>query len=58
MRGGARPGSGRKSSGPTRVTFTVRVKPETKEILMRMKDKGVCIGVEIDRLAQEWVNGQ
>lgn len=58
MRGGARPGSGRKSSGPTRVTFTVRVKPETKEILMRMKDKGIGIGAEIDKLAQEWESRQ
>lgn len=51
--GGVRPGAGRKAAGAPRVTITVRVLPETKAILARMKEQGIGIGSEIDKLAKE-----
>ena len=49
--GGARPGAGRKSKDPgaKRVTVTVRVAPETRRKLDRLKEGGHEIGRLIDQ---------
>lgn len=51
MRGGKREGAGRKpiSADAKRVTFTCRVKPETKAMIDTLKANGKNIGTIIDR---------
>lgn len=52
--GGARPGAGRKAIDGKRVTYTVRVKPATLEIIREMKAEGVSIGDLIDKECFIW----
>lgn len=53
--GGARPGSGRKAIEPgvKRVTVTVRVAPETRQKLDRLKEGGHEIGRLIDQAVRD-----
>jgi len=53
-RGGARPGAGRKAPDGRRVTYTVRVKPATREIIREMRAAGVSIGDLIDKECFIW----
>ena len=48
MKGGARPGAGRKR---LRVTFTCKVLPSTRERIKELKKQGIHIG----ELMDEWV---
>ena len=52
MKGGARPGAGRKrGSEGLRVTFTCKVLPSTRERIKELKRQGIHIG----ELMDEWV---
>ena len=53
-RGGARPNAGRKAVDGLRVTYTVRVKPATREIIREMKAEGISIGDLIDKECFIW----
>ena len=53
-RGGARPNAGRKAPGGKRVTYTVRVKPATREIIREMKAEGISIGDLVDKECFIW----
>ena len=52
--GGARPGAGRKAVNGKRVTYTCRIKPETREILREMRAAGVSIGDLLDKECFIW----
>ena len=53
-RGGARPNAGRKAVDGLRVTYTVRVKPATREIIREMKAAGISIGDLLDKECFIW----
>lgn len=55
MKGGARPGAGRKR-GPEglRVTFTCKVLPSTRERIKELKKQGVYIGELMDKWVREY----
>ena len=53
-RGGARPGAGRKAPDGKRVTYTCRVKPETRDTIREMKAEGSSLGRIIDSIALAW----
>ena len=53
-RGGARPNAGRKAVDGLRVTYTVRVKPATREIIREMKAEGISIGDLLDKECFIW----
>lgn len=53
-RGGARQNAGRKAVDGKRVTYTVRVKPATREIIREMRAAGVSIGDLIDKECFIW----
>ena len=55
MRGGARPGAGRKRTDGKRVTVTARVSPRTKEVLKAMKAEGMGIGKILDDAADTYI---
>lgn len=50
-RGGARIGAGRKREGEEiRVNLTVKIDPQTKEKIARLKAKGFKVGKTIDEM--------
>jgi hypothetical protein len=53
-RGGARPGAGRPQKADRRVTYTVRVTPETRETLREMRAQGCLIGEILEAAARNW----
>lgn len=53
MRGGARPGSGRKQSEESRVNLTVRVSKETRDRIAVLRSSGVKIGEQVDAMIDE-----
>ena len=53
-RGGARPGAGRKAPDGKRVTYTCRIKPETRDTIREMKATGVSIGDLLDKECFIW----
>lgn len=54
-RGGARPGAGRKK-GEDRVTYTIKISPTTRDIIIHAKERGVAIGKLLDELITDWWN--
>lgn len=58
-RGGARPGSGRKSISQERkrVQITISISPETKARIDTMRAKGIKVGVVLDDLIRQYFDG-
>ncbi|MBO4498781.1 MAG: hypothetical protein J5732_00815 [Bacteroidaceae bacterium] len=54
MRGGKRPGAGRKAQGATRVTLSMRVLPTTKALLVdKAKEASLSVGQYVDKIMSE-----
>ena len=50
MRGGARPGSGRKPGPEQKVTISFRVTPKTHRAIREFRDRGIDINAELERM--------
>lgn len=55
-RGGARPGSGRKSASQDekRVQISISVSPQTKEMIQEMRRKKLKVGQIVDELIRQY----
>lgn len=55
-RGGARPGSGRKSASQEekRVQISISVSPRTKEMIQEMRRKKLKVGQIVDELIRQY----
>lgn len=54
--GGSRPGCGRKSVSQEKkkVQMTITIKPETRDIIKELKQRGIKIGSLLDELIRQY----
>lgn len=53
-RGGARPGSGRKSAKDKKVTISFRVPEKTKDRIQRLREEGYDVNKGLEEAVSKW----